>query len=57
MQRTGIPIIEDCAQAHGERYQGQRVGTWGDLACFSFYPTKNLVRWEMAAPWSVGMRR
>lgn len=38
----GIPVIEDCAQAHGARYQGQMVGTLGDLACFSFYPTKNL---------------
>ncbi|MBX3010901.1 MAG: DegT/DnrJ/EryC1/StrS family aminotransferase [Caldilineaceae bacterium] len=37
-----IPVIEDCAQAHGARYQGRKVGTWGDLACFSFYPTKNL---------------
>ncbi len=40
--RTGIPLIEDCAQAHGARYQGQAVGTLGDLGCFSFYPTKNL---------------
>ena len=35
-------VVEDCAQAHGARYQGQRVGGWGDLAAFSFYPTKNL---------------
>jgi len=40
--RLGVPLIEDCAQAHGARYHGQRVGTFGDLACFSFYPTKNL---------------
>ncbi len=39
---SGIRIIEDCAQAHGALYRGQRVGTWGDVACFSFYPTKNL---------------
>jgi dTDP-4-amino-4,6-dideoxygalactose transaminase len=39
---AGVPVIEDCAQAHGARYQGRRVGTLGDLACFSFYPTKNL---------------
>jgi dTDP-4-amino-4,6-dideoxygalactose transaminase len=35
-------LIEDCAQAHGAEYQGQKVGTFGDLAAFSFYPTKNL---------------
>jgi len=37
-----LRVIEDCAQAHGAMYQGRRVGTWGDLAAFSFYPTKNL---------------
>lgn len=41
-RQYGIPVIEDCAQAHGARYHGDRVGTLGDLACFSFYPTKNL---------------
>jgi dTDP-4-amino-4,6-dideoxygalactose transaminase len=35
-------VIEDCAQAHGARYRGRLVGTFGHLACFSFYPTKNL---------------
>lgn len=35
-------VIEDCAQAHGAKINGQNVGTFGDLACFSFYPTKNL---------------
>ncbi len=35
-------VIEDCAQAHGATCHGRKVGTWGDLACFSFYPTKNL---------------
>src|SRR5208283_2986834 len=34
--------IEDCAQAHGARYRGRLVGTFGKLAAFSFYPTKNL---------------
>lgn len=37
-----IPLIEDCAQAHGANIEGKRVGTWGDIGCFSFYPTKNL---------------
>jgi dTDP-4-amino-4,6-dideoxygalactose transaminase len=35
-------LIEDCAQAHGARLHGRRVGTFGDAATFSFYPTKNL---------------
>jgi dTDP-4-amino-4,6-dideoxygalactose transaminase len=38
----GLRVIEDCAQAHGATYRGKRVGSWGDIACFSFYPTKNL---------------
>ncbi|MFA5926674.1 MAG: DegT/DnrJ/EryC1/StrS family aminotransferase, partial [Patescibacteria group bacterium] len=37
-----LRVVEDCAQAHGARYKGKRVGSIGDLACFSFYPTKNL---------------
>ncbi|MEZ4868952.1 MAG: DegT/DnrJ/EryC1/StrS family aminotransferase [Caldilineaceae bacterium] len=40
--KADLPVIEDCAQAHGATFQGRKVGTWGDLACFSFYPTKNL---------------
>ena len=40
--RKGIPVIEDCAQAHGATYKGNRVGAIGDVGCFSFYPTKNL---------------
>ena len=38
----GIRVIEDCAQSHGATYRGKRTGTWGDMACYSFYPTKNL---------------
>jgi dTDP-4-amino-4,6-dideoxygalactose transaminase len=38
----GIPVIEDAAQAHGARYRGRRVGQFGRVACFSFYPSKNL---------------
>jgi dTDP-4-amino-4,6-dideoxygalactose transaminase len=39
---AGTPVVEDCAQAAGARYRGRRVGSFGDVACFSFYPTKNL---------------
>jgi dTDP-4-amino-4,6-dideoxygalactose transaminase len=41
-RRHGVALIEDCAQAHGARLHGQRLGTFGDAATFSFYPTKNL---------------
>ena len=40
--RFDVPVVEDCAQAHGARYRGRRVGSFGVLSCFSFYPTKNL---------------
>lgn len=40
--RAGVPLIEDCAQAHGARLDGKHAGTWGVAGCFSFYPTKNL---------------
>jgi len=40
--KFGLKVIEDCAQAHGAFYKGKRVGSYGDMACFSFYPTKNL---------------
>jgi len=38
----GLKVLEDCAQAHGARSAGRVVGTFGDAAAFSFYPTKNL---------------
>lgn len=38
----GLAVIEDAAQAHGAEYKGRRVGTLGDMGCFSFYPGKNL---------------
>jgi dTDP-3-amino-3,4,6-trideoxy-alpha-D-glucose transaminase len=40
--RNNLLLIEDCAQAHGAKYGGRFVGTFGHLAAFSFYPTKNL---------------
>ena len=41
-RKNNIKIIEDAAQAHGSTYKGQKVGSLGDVACFSFYPTKSL---------------
>jgi dTDP-4-amino-4,6-dideoxygalactose transaminase len=41
-ERHGLVLVEDCAQAHGARSRGRLVGTVGHIACFSFYPTKNL---------------
>lgn len=41
-KKYDLKIVEDCAQAHGAKFDGQMVGSFGDLATFSFYPSKNL---------------
>ncbi len=41
-EKYGLFVLEDCCQAHGARYQGRRVGSFGIAGCFSFYPSKNL---------------
>ena len=41
-RRHKLTVIEDAAQAHGAEYKGRRVGSLGDMGCFSFYPGKNL---------------
>ncbi|GFO53234.1 glutamine--scyllo-inositol aminotransferase [Geomonas sp. Red276] len=41
-QKHGLAVVEDCAQAHGAQFRGQRVGTFGVAGTFSFYPGKNL---------------
>lgn len=41
-RKYNLKIVEDAAQAHGAEYKGRRVGTLGDITCFSFYPGKNL---------------
>jgi dTDP-4-amino-4,6-dideoxygalactose transaminase len=41
-RKHGLIVVEDAAQAHGATYKGKRAGHWGQAACFSFYPGKNL---------------
>ncbi len=38
--RNNLRVVEDCAQSHGNRWGGQTVGSFGDIGCFSYYPTK-----------------
>jgi len=41
-ERYELSLVEDACQAHGAEYKGKKVGSFGDMGCFSFYPTKNL---------------
>ena len=45
-EEHGIPVVEDAAQAHGAMFQDEMIGSIGDMACFSFYPTKNMTTSE-----------
>ncbi|WP_298501388.1 DegT/DnrJ/EryC1/StrS aminotransferase family protein [uncultured Methanobrevibacter sp.] len=45
-EKYGLSVIEDAAQAHGATCNGKKVGSMGDMACFSFYPTKNMTTSE-----------
>ena len=41
-KKHNLKLIEDCAQSHGSKVEGKMTGTFGDVGCFSFYPSKNL---------------
>lgn len=45
-EKHDLKVIEDAAQAHGSTYKGKKIGSIGDLGCFSFYPTKNMTTGE-----------
>ena len=41
-EKYNLRVVEDCAQSHGAKWNGKMTGTFGDVGCFSFYPSKNL---------------
>ena len=45
-QKNKIKIIEDCAQSHGSKYKNKKVGSFGEISCFSFYATKHMTTGE-----------
>ncbi|MBR6090425.1 MAG: DegT/DnrJ/EryC1/StrS family aminotransferase [Anaerolineaceae bacterium] len=49
VRKHDLLLIEDCAQAHGAEWKGKKVGTFGNVGCFSFYPTKNMTTSEGGA--------
>ena len=49
VKKHNLLLIEDCAQAHGAEWKGKKAGTFGNVGCFSFYPTKNMTTSEGGA--------
>lgn len=41
-KKYNLKLVEDCAQSHGACFDGKMIGSFGDIGCFSFYPSKNL---------------